>query len=233
MNRKNRVFLLTISGLIFGMGAVGVARIQRLDDWGAESTVMLPSDTGPITALIRKRHLVWNEPLGQLIDLDVKAVFVPSRKIYWFGFSHYWAGDGRTRLERRFLVFKNSIIAVTSDRGDVLRFYVSSATTVDNDPKREIDAICDQRLANIESKDIDVKFIPFGLETVLGYFPFTSVPDSQGEPAPSIGKIDANNDSFTIDLKGGDKGNVDATVTFDGTFKPLKATLKGKQVFPK
>jgi len=105
-----------IAGLIVGGEAVAVAGIQRLDDWGAESTVMLPSDTGPIAALVRKRHFVWNEPPGQLIDLDVEAVFVPSRKIYWFGFSHYWAGDGKTRLERRFVVFKNSIIAVTSDR---------------------------------------------------------------------------------------------------------------------
>jgi len=68
---------------------------------------------------------------------------------------------------------------------------------------REIDAICEQKLARIESKDIDVKFIPFGLEAVLGDFPFTGVPDAQGEPALSIGKIDANNGSFTIELKGG------------------------------
>jgi hypothetical protein len=63
--------------------------------------------------------------------------------------------------------------------------------------------------------------------------PFTGKASDFGEPAPTITKVDVGNETFTIELAGGKGNSVKATVTFNSSIEPVKATLQGKQVFPK
>jgi hypothetical protein len=72
------------------------------------------------------------------------------------------------------------------------------------------------------------------MEPVLGGAPFSGgLLTARGERAPNITKIDVAGDAFTIELAGGKNNTVTATITFDSSFKPVKATLQGKDVFPK
>lgn len=220
-------------GIFFAAALDSMAGLETLGNWQA-SVITLPSNNGPVQASVRQLAFTWRRSTDQYLEhYDAVAVIVPSKKLYWLGESSDQQIFEKRTVTRQFFVFESSIVGVSANRGDVLRFYVSDKELTTNDSSKEIDSILHEKLSHLETQRFDLTAIPFGIENILGAFPFTEQPSAIGEAAPVITKIDVDGDSFTIELAGGKDNAVTATITFNGSFKPVKATLRGNQVFPK
>jgi len=239
------------------------AGTETQNNWSSPLDVLLPSANGFTPAVVRtiafssprnyddylNHHgFEWNIDADHYMNhYDYTSVIVPSMNLYWLGDSADQQMFANRTMRRQFFILGRSIVGVSSNQDDVFKFYVSTTKFFTTDPFREVDAIFREKLAHnvriiwsdtdasfgLGGKDWNFKQIAFGMENVLGWFPFTGKSDSRGEPAPEITKIDVNSDSFTIGLAGGKNDSVAATITFNNKFKPMKATLRGKQVFPK
>ncbi|HEX4086509.1 MAG TPA: hypothetical protein VHY22_16465 [Chthoniobacteraceae bacterium] len=206
-----------------------MAGIEHLGEWSAQSAVTLPAKGGSVQATIQYIKFAWQHSPSQWLERrSVTAITIPGIKLYWLGYGGLLAPN-----ERKFFLFNNQIVGVCTMPNDVLVFYPSAEHLKSSDSTEEVHAIFRQKLDALENRDLDVKDIRIGMEGILGSFPFTGVPSAAGEPAPSINEINVGDNAFTIELAGGPGNAVPATITFDVSFKPLKATLLGKQVFPK
>jgi len=154
-----------------------------------------------------------------------------TKNICWLGLSSDQQIFENRTVVRHFFILGNNVVGVSANRGNALLFFPASFQLETTDPVHEIDAAFHRKLSQVETFDLSP--IAFAMEGVLGSFPFTGCGAPQGEAAPKITRIVVNSDSFTIELKGGKDDGVTATITFDNTFKTLKASLRGKQIFPK
>lgn len=210
------------------------AGIESPGNWRSSSDITLPSKNGPIQAIVRRLSFTWRRSTDQFLEHhDVIAVVVPSKNLYWLGESSDQQMYENRTVDRNFFVLAGNIVGVSSNRGDVLKFYVSSSQLTTANASQELDAILHQKLNKFGSQKWDIEPIPFAMQKVLGFFPFTGLGSAQGEAAANVTKIDVTSGNFTIELDGGKDDAVTATISFDSAFQPVKATLRGKQVFPK
>lgn len=152
---------------------------------------------------------------------------VPERHLYWLGYKEIGIGD-----RRQFFALGEHVVGVSTYSGDILNFYVSSEPM----PSGNLDTFAhhalEERFSKFNSRNFDNNEVSSRMENVLGMFPFEQV-SASGEPAPEITKIDVVPGAFTLTFRGGAKNDIEATITFGSDFRPISATLKGKQVFPK
>jgi hypothetical protein len=215
--------------LVFITPTVAMAGLESLGRWTDPLVISLPSDNGPVQATTQQLDFIWRRSTNQRLEKHfVTAIAVPSMSLYWLGYGGVVAAS-----ERKFFIFNNQIVGVSTQRGDGIAFYPSSEHIKTDNAAAEINAMFTQRLNQFENKRFDIESIRLSLEGVLGAFPFTGVGNALGEPAPVINKIDVGSDTFTIELTGGYENSVPASVTFDTLFKPVNAILRGSQVFPK
>jgi hypothetical protein len=216
---------------LLGIAVATAAAIPTIKDAGEISSpqiVELPSDNGPIEAKIYKRKFTLMINAKNSEHRIAALVIVPSREIFWLGYDHRGGND-----YRQFFVISDQIVGVSTWDNDVLNIYVSAERVPDGNVADIPEKIFRSRFGAVASKDFDAWRTPFRMESVLGDWPFTHRPSAQGEPAPRITKISVDPGKFTLTFGGGEKSAVEATITFGSDFRPISATLEGKQVYPK
>jgi len=235
MKIKSHLFALAVGiSFVLGPPRQGRAEIESNTGWGSVAIVDIPSNGGLIQASVQKLQFTWKRSTDRYLEHhDIIAVIIPSKNLYWLGEASDLQVLENRRINRQYLVLGDSIVAISMHRGGFLRFHISTGRLAAIEhTSEEIDRVFHQKLEDIETRKWD-KGIPFNIEKVLGAFPFTGLGSAMGEPAPTITKIDVSDTAFTIELAGGKNSAVKATITFDDSFRPLKATLRGKNVFPK
>ena len=202
-------------------------RAENIGGLSSPKTATLPSDAGQIQAIMREQQFTLRISEKDTEKRTALLVIVPSKKLYWLGYTEQGVGD-----IRQFFVLGDILAGVSTFRGDVLNFYLSQEKLPTSNLEKAATAILEKRYAGIPHSDFDTNRYSVRMENVLGQFPFKQV-TAQGEPAPKITHIAVSSGQFTISFKGGKKDDIEATITFGSDFRPVSATSQGKQVFPK
>jgi hypothetical protein len=71
--------------LIFNAPSRALAEVESQSDWSEPSSVTIPSDRGPVQAILKRIKFNWRDTDQTLIPHEISAVIIPSRHIYWLG----------------------------------------------------------------------------------------------------------------------------------------------------
>jgi len=242
MNKLMRILKIALSCIFLttnisqGQISENSSSVEPRSELSAPIIKMLPSASGPVRAVIRQQDVgIIHRPAGTDIEKHTALiVVVPSKRMYWLGRSSEPQLFDKTSIERKFFIIDNKIVGVAPNRGDILNFYISDDPVASDNDDRAARLALRKRYNESMHRWFDITAKTLRMEDILGQFPFTRRPDPRGEPAPQITNIAVNKDNaFTITFRGGKDDKVEAVITFDESFKPLSATLNGKQVYPK
>jgi hypothetical protein len=209
------------------------ARSQSIEKEEIITTALtIPSETGLINAFAYRASYRVRWESNEITHLAGLFVAVPSKGLFWIGNPVDRHVYEEKFVDRKFFAFKDKLVGVSTT--DILMFFYISAKRLasSNLAKTAVETL-DARVRQ-DPRVFDTQAVPVAVAGILGAFePFGRSDPMRGGPAPEIAEIAVGNDKFSITLRGGEKDDIEATITFGDDFRVISATYKGKQVYPK
>jgi hypothetical protein len=228
MRLHNGIFLMVSSAL--ALLASNACSAQDRDasntDWSPPQVIAVPSENGKVKVLVRTRPLPRKK--GQEEDeeearapvLNVKMLFIPSKRLLWIGGPEY----------QHFFVLKDKITALLVTAGaDLSISTLSVRIPKSGDADKALLEELDRRFEKIVETPLRYQSW-INLRKLFGPAAFVNEHDARIYSVPKIAGISFNHDHAIITLL--EQNGMKSTMTFDEDLRIIAASRDGHPITP-